>query len=328
MTMIETHNLTKRFGDVVAVESLDLTVKEGTVHGFVGPNGAGKTTAMQMIIGLLQPTEGKAFVGGEPAGSLAAKEQIGYSPQEVAMYDSMTGRRYLEYMGRAAGMDRSDARERAEELVEWLDLTGAEDRRTANYSGGMQRRLSLAQAMIHDPDVLILDEPTTGLDPTGRQQIMDALEELADEGLTVFVSSHVLSELEQYIDVVTIIRDGEHVLTDSIAAVQEGYGGEAFSVQTEDDERVAEFLGDGDLVQSVERETDRLLVTTDDADRFRRELQELLVEEGISLRSLSEEGTLQEAFTDIVGATDDGSEAASGDDTGTDTATTDEEVDG
>lgn len=303
MTAIETTNLTKRFGDVTAVDSLDLTVEEGTVHGFVGPNGAGKTTAMQLIIGLLQPTAGEAFVAGEPAGSLAANAHIGYSPQEVAMYDSMTGRRYLEYMGRAAGMSRGEVDERADELIEWLDLTDAAHRKTGTYSGGMKRRLSLAQAMIHDPDILILDEPTTGLDPTGRQRIMDALDALADEGLTVFVSSHVLSELEQYIDEVTILRAGEHILTDSIAAVQEAYGGEAFAVQTDDDQRVATLLEDSHLVHSVELDDQRLVVTTDEADAFRTGLQELLVEEGISLRSLSEEGTLQEAFTDIV--TDD-----------------------
>lgn len=300
MTMIETHNLTKHFGDVVAVDSVDLEVERGTVHGLVGPNGSGKTTAMQLIIGLLQPTEGEAYVDGEPAGSMAAKERIGYSPQEVAMYDSMTGRRYLEYMGRAAGMSRGDARERTDELIEWLELTEAADRQTGTYSGGMQRRLSLAQAMIHDPDVLFLDEPTTGLDPTGRQRIMDTLEELADEGLTVFVSSHVLSELEQYIEMVSILQDGQLVLTDSISAVQEAYGGQAFAVQTSDDERVATILSETELVHSAEVTDGRVVVTTDEPDQFREQLQQMLVDEGISLRSLTEEGTLQEAFTDIV----------------------------
>ncbi len=298
--MIETSNLTKRFGETVAVDGIDLTVEEGSVHGFVGPNGAGKTTAMQLLVGLLSPSEGAATIGGEPAGSKAAKELLGYSPQELALRESMTGRGYLEYMGRAAGMSKSDVRERADELLAWLDLEAAAGRRVGSYSGGMQRRLSLAQAMIHEPELLILDEPTTGLDPSGRQKIMDALRELPEQGMTVFVSSHVLAELEQYVGKVTILRDGEIVITDTIDAVQQAYGGQALAVETDDDERVAELLADIEVARNVEIEDGRLLVMTDDADELRSRLQGLLVEHDISLRSMSETGTLQEAFADIL----------------------------
>ncbi|MEF8826041.1 MAG: ABC transporter ATP-binding protein [Halapricum sp.] len=300
MTMIETTNLTKRFGETVAVDDIDLVVEEGSVHGFVGPNGAGKTTTMQLLVGLLNPTEGEATVGSEPAGSKAAKELIGYSPQELALRESMTGRGYLEYMGRAAGMGKADVRERADELLKWLDLEEAAGQRVGAYSGGMKRRLSLAQSMIHDPELLILDEPTTGLDPSGRQKIMDALEELPEEGMTVFVSSHVLSELEQYVGTVTILRDGEIVITDTIDAVQQAYGGQALAVETDDDETVAELLADIEAARGVELEDDRLVVMTDDADELRQRLQALLVEHDVSLRSMSEAGTLQEVFADIV----------------------------
>ena len=298
--MIETTNLTKHFGETVAVDGIDLTVEEGSVHGFVGPNGAGKTTAMQLLVGLLSPTDGEATIGGEPAGSKAAKELLGYSPQELALRESMTGRGYLEYMGRAAGMDKSDVRERADELLSWLDLKEAAGRRVGSYSGGMQRRLSLAQAMIHEPELLILDEPTAGLDPSGRQKIMDALRELPEQGMTVFVSSHVLAELEQYVGKVTILRDGEVVITDTIDAVQQAYGGQALAVETDDDERVGELLADIEVARNIEIEDGRLLVMTDDADQLRERLQGLLVEHDISLRSMSEAGTLQEAFADIL----------------------------
>lgn len=299
-TVIESTNLTKHFGKTVAVNGVDLAVESGTVHGFVGPNGAGKTTTMQMLVGLLQPTEGQATITGEPAGSLAAKRNIGYSPQELSLYDSMRGRQYLEFMGRAAGMDKTEASERAEELLEWLDLSDAAGRKTAGYSGGMKRRLSLAQAMIHEPELLILDEPTTGLDPSGRQKIMDALEELPETGITVFVSSHVLAELEQYVDAVTILRDGEVVFSDSIEAVKEATGGQAFAVETDDNEAVVALVADWETVQNVEIDGDRVLVVADDPDRFRQDLQAALVDEGIALRSLSEEGTLQEAFADLM----------------------------
>jgi ABC-type multidrug transport system ATPase subunit len=302
--MIETTDLTKRFGDTTALAGIDLVVEAGSVHGFVGPNGAGKTTAMQLLVGLLSPTDGTATIGGEPAGSRAAKELIGYSPQELALRESMTGREYLEYMGKAAGMDRSAVRERAAELLEWLDLAAAADQRVGSYSGGMKRRLSLAQAMIHDPELLILDEPTTGLDPAGRQQVMDALRALPEAGMTVFVSSHVLSELEQYVGTVTILRDGEIVVTDSVDAVQRAYGGQALAVETGDDEAVAELLADVEVARSVDREADRLVVVTDDPDELRQQLQALLVEHDIQLRAMSEAGTLQEAFADIVAGED------------------------
>ena len=298
--MIAASNLTKTYGETTAVGGLDLDVEEGSVHGFVGPNGAGKTTTMQMIVGLISPSEGSVTIDGEPAGSVAAKSKIGYSPQELSLYDSMTGWEYLRHMGQVAGMSRSEVNERAEELLEWLSLTDAADQEAGGYSGGMKRRLSIAQARIHEPELLILDEPTTGLDPAGRQTIMDALESLPEEGITVFVSSHVLAELEQYIDTVTILRDGELVVTDSIDSVQDTYGGEAFAVDTDNNAAVAELLADHDLVRSVEREDGELLVMTDQPDEFRQALQQSLVDEGISLLSLTEEGTLQEAFTDII----------------------------
>jgi ABC-2 type transport system ATP-binding protein len=300
MTMIEARNLTKRFGETVAVDGVDLTVEEGSAHGLVGPNGAGKTTAMQLIIGLLSPTAGEVSVAGEPAGSKAAKRHIGYSPQELALYESMTGREYLEFMGKIAGMDSEALDARVEEVVDWVELGDAADRPTGDYSGGMRQRVSLAQAMLHEPDLLVLDEPTSGLDPTGRQRVMDTIEGLPAEGMTVFVSSHVLSELEQYVDSVTVLRDGEKVMTDAVDSVQATYGGGAFAVETDDDEAARELVAAIDVVRTVEVEDDQLLVMTDDPDAFRRELQQELVEHGISLRSLSEEGTLQEAFADIV----------------------------
>jgi ABC-2 type transport system ATP-binding protein len=300
MTMIEARDLTKRFGETTAVDGIDLVVEEGSVHGFVGPNGAGKTTTMQMMVGLLEPTAGDVTIAGEPAGTTAANERLGYSPQELPLHESMTGRRYLEYMGRAAGMDRGEAGDRATELLAWLDLEDAATQRIDEYSGGMKRRISLAQAMIHDPELLILDEPTTGLDPTGRQQIMDALRDLPEEGITVFVSSHVLSELEQYVGTVTVLRDGEIVTTDSIEGIQRAYGGTALAIETDDDDAVVELLSDVEAARNVELEADRLVVMTDDPDELRTQLQALLVEHDISLQSMSEAGTLQETFADIV----------------------------
>lgn len=300
MAMIDATDLTKRFGDVTAVEDVDLTVEAGSIHGFVGPNGAGKTTTMQMLVGLLEPTEGEVTIDGEPAGSLAAKERIGYAPQEPAMYESMTGMEYLAYMGRVSGKAASDARERADDLLSWLDLSDASDQAIEEYSGGMKRRLSLAQAMIHDPELLILDEPTATLDPSGRMAIIDSLQRLTDDGMTVFVSSHVLAELEQFIDTVTILHEGRVVETGSIDAIQSQYGGQAFAVETSDDDALVELLSTRAWVEEVTIEDGTVTVVTDEPDEFKLKLQQLLADEGIVLESLTETGGLEEAFADVI----------------------------
>jgi len=306
MSMIQATNLTKKYGDVTAVDGLEFEVEEGSIHGFVGPNGAGKTTTMQLLLGLLSPTEGDVYIDDHEAGTIDAKELIGYAPQEPGFYESMTGREYLEYMGQVAGMG-SDALDRADELLDWLDLTDAADQAVGGYSGGMQRRVSLGQAMIHEPELLILDEPTAALDPSGRSMIIESLESLTEEGMTVFVSSHVLAELEQFIEDVTIIADGQLVESGSLESVQSEYGGQTFRIDTADDERVSDLLSGREWTSDVRLDEGDLIVTTEEPETFKGELQQLLTDEGILLEGLQEEGGLQEAFSDIV----NGDESAS-----------------
>jgi len=315
MTMIETTNLAKRYGDLTAVDGIDLTVEAGSIHGFVGPNGAGKTTTMQMLVGLVSPTEGEALIDGAPAGSIEANATIGYSPQEPALEEGMTGRSYLHYMGKMAGLD-DDLEERTEAVLAWIDMDDAADQPIGEYSGGMQRRISLAQAMIHEPDLLILDEPTAALDPSGRMAIIESLEDLTEEGVTVFVSSHVLAELEQFIDTVSILRDGTLVETGPVDDIETGGSGQAFAVETDDDDRLAALLDERSWVTEVTREDDILAVRTDQPDEFRSELQQLLADEGILLQSLQETGGLEEAFADVVGGDDGDQRAEAADDGG------------
>lgn len=296
MKMIETENLTRRFGDLVAVDGLDLEVEKGSIHGFVGPNGAGKTTTMRMLVGTLNPTEGEAYIKGEKAGSLAAKEIIGYSPQQPKFYDSMTGLDYLEYMGRMGGMG-SDARERAGELLKWLNLEDSKNKRVGDYSDGMQRRLSLAQAMIHDPELLILDVPTATLDPAGRMAIIDSLENLTREGMTVFVSSHVLTELEKFIDSVTILNRGRKITTSPLRELADTYASEAYVLSTSDNEKVVEMIEDRDFLNRVWIEDhDEIRVLTNEPKEFKFELLRLLTKNEIRLDMLRQEGGLEEAF--------------------------------
>jgi ABC-type multidrug transport system ATPase subunit len=299
MAMIEARGLTKKYGDITAIEDVDLTVEDGDIHGFVGHNGAGKTTTMQMLAGLVTPTAGEAYIGGEPAGTRAATERIGYAPQDPAFYDSMTGRDYLVYMGKLSAVDGSTHR-RAQEVLEWLDLTDAADQAVEGYSGGMLRRLAVGQAMLGDPELLILDEPTAALDPEGRAMIIDALETLTDEGTTIFVSSHVLTELEQFVDTVTFLREGRVVdsgpLDEMLSSAVERY-----VVDVSDNGLLADLLADRESVDGVDREADgRLVVTTDDPAAFAVTLPQVVGDAGLGLYAVDRQGGLEERFLEIL----------------------------
>jgi ABC-2 type transport system ATP-binding protein len=254
---------------------------------------------MQMLTGLVTPTAGEAYIGGDPAGTRAATARLGYAPQDPAFYDSMTGRDYLVYMGKLSAVDGS-VRERADEVLEWLDLTDAADQAVEGYSGGMLRRLAVGQAMLGDPELLILDEPTAALDPEGRAMIIDALETLTDEGTTIFVSSHVLTELEQFIDTVTFLKEGRVVasgpLEEMLASATERY-----VVDASDNDRLADLLADRRPVDGVDREDDgRLVVTTADPETFARTLPQLLSDADLGLYSVDRQGGLEERFLEVL----------------------------
>ena len=297
--MIETTDLTKEYGDVTAVEGVDLRVERGEIHGFVGHNGAGKSTTMQMLMGLVTPTRGEAHIAGEPAGSLAATRKVGYAPQNPEFYESMTGRDYLVYMGKLSDVDGS-ARERADELLAWLDLADAADQAVGGYSGGMLRKLAVGQAMLGDPELLILDEPTAALDPEGRAMIIDALGSLTDDGTTVFVSSHVLTELEQFIDTVTFLNEGRIVASGALEEVLSS-AGERYVVDASDNDRLADRLATHAAVEGVGRDDDgALVVDAEDPAAFAVALPQVLAEAGLGLHSMTREGGLEERFLDML----------------------------
>ncbi|MBC9001531.1 ABC transporter ATP-binding protein [Micromonospora aurantiaca (nom. illeg.)] len=205
---IEASGLTKRYGDVTAVRDLTFTVRPGAVTGFLGPNGAGKTTTMRMLTGLVTPTSGAATIGGQPYGRLAQPSRtVGAVFDGNAFHPGHTARDHLGVYAAMAGCPDS----RVAELLDLLGLAQAADRRTREFSTGMRQRLSLATALLGDPRVLLLDEPSNGLDPEGMSWLRGLLRRLADEGRTVLVSSHVLHEVQQVVDDVVVIRRGELV---------------------------------------------------------------------------------------------------------------------
>jgi ABC-2 type transport system ATP-binding protein len=209
--VIEAEGLRKVFGRKVAVADLSLRVAAGEVFGFLGPNGAGKTTAMKMLLGLVHPTAGRGFILGHPVGSHEARRWVGFLPEHFRFHDWMTGRELLDFHGQLHGLPAAARAGRIAALLAEVDLTDAADRPVGAYSKGMQQRLGLAQALIHQPRVVFLDEPTSGLDPIGRILVRDIILRLRREGVTVFFNSHILGDVEAVCDRVVFLKRGRVV---------------------------------------------------------------------------------------------------------------------
>ncbi|WP_436931043.1 ABC transporter ATP-binding protein [Halosimplex halobium] len=204
--------LTKRYGEELAVSDLSLSIPAGDVYGFLGPNGAGKTTTMRMLTGLTRPTEGTATVAGAAVDDRPAlTERVGYLPADPPVYDELTGREHLRYVARLHELPPDEAGERIDELLARFDLAGDADRRIGEYSTGMGKKVGAIAALLGDPAVVFLDEPTSGLDPRAARTMRETVAAVAERDVTVFLSSHVLSVVDELADTVGVIDDGELV---------------------------------------------------------------------------------------------------------------------
>jgi len=238
---IETRGLTKVFGSfgrrLTAVNNLNLSIEKGTVYGFIGPNGAGKTTTIKMLVGAIRATKGKANILGHPAGSVEAKSLIGYSSEHPNFY-SMSAFDFLVYSASLCDMPLKEARSRADELLAWMGLEDFRDRNARTFSSGMKQKLSIVQALIHDPEILILDEPTANLDPIGRHEVLGKIRTLATkQNKTIFVSSHILQELEKVVDHVAIVNKGNTILQGSMSDLRDKFSGKHFVIDTVNNEQ-------------------------------------------------------------------------------------------
>ncbi|MGA7323590.1 MAG: ABC transporter ATP-binding protein [Rhodomicrobium sp.] len=221
--MLIFENLSKAYGNFTAVKDLSFSVAEGEVFGFLGPNGAGKTTTIRMVMGILVPSGGRVSINGLDCqrDSTAVKRLVGYLPDSPIFYDFLRGREVLEFVGEMHGQSRRAAKQNAERLLIELGLEEASEEYGVNYSTGMKKKLGLACALIHDPQVLILDEPTNGLDPRAAREVQDRLSRCAREGKTIFLSTHLLDMAERLCSRLGIIHNGELVALGSFAALRE-----------------------------------------------------------------------------------------------------------
>lgn len=213
--VIETRSLTKVYRDfwgrqkVRALKALDLEIRRGEIFGLLGPNGSGKTTTVKLILGLLFPTSGQALVFGREATDVAKNERIGYLPEESYLYRFLNAEETLDFYGRLFNMPSPLRRQRTSDLIEMVGLTWAKRRQLREYSKGMTRRIGLAQALINDPELIMLDEPTTGLDPIGTREMKDLILRLRDEGKTILMCSHLLADVQDVCDRIGILYQGE-----------------------------------------------------------------------------------------------------------------------
>lgn len=219
MNIIQTENLAKHFnrGKLRALDGVSLCVGPGRVFGLLGPNGAGKTTLVKLLLGILHPTSGKALLFGKPAAEYLIRQRIGYLPENHRYPDFLKGGSVMDYFGRFAGVAKEQRRQRIPELLKLVGMDKWANTKIRKYSKGMMQRLGLAVAMINDPDLLLLDEPTDGVDPIGRKEIRDIILHLKQQGKTIFINSHLLSEVEMVCDEVAIMNKGKIVIHGPVA---------------------------------------------------------------------------------------------------------------
>lgn len=302
MSAISIRGLRKVFGNFVALDGVDLEVPEGTCFGLLGPNGAGKTTTIKIILGLLEPSGGEVRVFGERAGSYNVRRRIGYLPERIEYHNHVLCIDFLKYVGILNHMKPLAAEKAAREILAWVGLEGWEEQPIGTLSAGMKQRLGLAQALMGNPDLLILDEPTVNLDPIGRKDILDKVRELVKDGKTVLLSSHILSEVETVCDHVGIIyrgrtlRQGE--LKEVVQEIIHGKSGKYELVVDKTDE-VLSLLREKGLEAVVEG--GRIIISSSNMDLVGRIIPKVLAEADACMTKFAPiGGALQEVFLQLI----------------------------
>lgn len=301
--MLRTENLTKSYEGQVAVQDLNLNIRAGEIYGFLGPNGAGKTTTIRLMLGLLQPTAGKVFLFDTPItqNTVQLKQRIGVVAEEPLSATRMTAWEFIRYF---AALNRVNHPEgRMERLFRALDLWDARHALAAAYSRGMRQKLSLIRAMVHQPDLLILDEPVSGLDPHSILQVRQVIDQHRDEGGAVLISSHILSEVERSADRIGILHNGRLLIEDSIGGIRARLGGSNIIHLTLTDtvSNLRAALQAIPEVQQVEGQQEKLAIRVSGARDARPDIFQAVVNSGgVLLEMVLEEMSLEEAFVTIT----------------------------
>jgi len=303
---IETVGLTKRYGRLTAVDKLSLNVDANTIHGFLGPNGAGKTTTIKVLVGLLRPDEGVARIFGEEVSGDKpdVRLRMGYMPELPKFPKHLNGWELLDIYGRMYGLGEQQRRDKLPKLFELVGLEGREKDLIGKYSKGMQQRLGIGQALLSEPELVILDEPSLGLDPVGMVEVRELIKNVVKEGMTVFLSSHLLFEVQQVCSHVTIINKGVALASDRIEEISRKIKGPVtLQIEvTKLTEKIAENLKKLPFVSEVKAENNKLNITLDTKDDVRPQVSETITKSGGTIVSMNTSGqSLEDVFVQLVG---------------------------
>lgn len=301
--MIRTQNLLKKYNEFKAVDNLSLEVKEGEIYGFLGPNGAGKTTTILMLLGILKPTQGEVYLFGQNITKdfLSIKKKMGVVSEKQYLYKEMTAGEYLNFFADLYGV--KNRKKKIDQLLEAVNLLEVKNRKLGAFSRGMQQKLGFARALLHDPQLLLLDEPVSGLDPTGIKQIRDLIEQENKKGKTIFISSHLLSEVERLCGKVGIINKGRLLAEDSMDNLRKRLTDlvELEIELTEAKKEIIDTLSSFDFIKGLKREENLLTIKVKADKDYRAQISEAISQKGgVVLGIKKKEMSLEEAFITIT----------------------------
>lgn len=298
--LIRVEHINKYFGSFKAIDDISFELDGGKIYGIIGPNGAGKSTTMSILMGLVFPSSGSGIIKGYPLGSNDAKKLMGYSPEFPNFYSDMSCLEYLVYMAQLSGFNYDDAIKKSLILLEEFGLSNHKFKKVADFSTGMKKKVGLIQALIHDPEVLLLDEPTANLDPSSRSEIIHSLKKLVSQRkMTVLISSHVLTELETIIDHVILINQGHVVLNQPIDVLQQEFSQEKLLVSCKENKPLSRFLDDKQYQYTFENNVFR--VKTNDEVNCKRNIIEFIYQNNLELNLFKEETiTLEKLYQQVV----------------------------
>lgn len=308
--MIQVENITKRYGSFTAVDKINFEIKEGEIVGFLGPNGAGKSTTMNMITGFIEPTSGRITIDGYDISKKPkkAKKQIGYMPEGTPLYGELTVKEFVTYMAELKGVAKKDKKEMVQKVIKETGLEEVEDKLTRNLSRGYKQRVSMAGALVSNPKVIILDEPTVGLDPKQVTEIRALIKELGKDH-TVILSSHILSEVSQICNRVIIINKGKIVAIDTPENLEKKVvNGNAIYITVEDPENKMDTIKkelknvrEISLVAENEDKTKKYMITAEEGVDLRKDVFETFAKEGITIFEMKKvDATLEDAFMQLI----------------------------
>lgn len=304
--MLKAHGLRKRYGDTLAVDGVSFEIAKGACFGLLGPNGAGKTTTIGMLVGVLDPDAGTIELDGKPAAvsTAAYKERIGYVPQEIALYDDLTADQNLRFFGMLYDLTGERLQQRIDAALDVANLRDRAKEPVRNFSGGMKRRLNIAVALLHDPDLIVLDEPTVGVDPQSRNAIFDALEALRAKGKTLLYTTHYMEEVERLCDRIAIMDHGKIVAAGSLGELQRSFTGKRRAVlELESDGTIAlEAIQQANGVNLAELQGQRLTIDVESLEVALPEVLAVLAKYEIRYDALSSgKLSLESMFLQLTG---------------------------